>query len=143
MRMKYDNPKLKQSQIANQLGYSTSTLQRYRNDIGMLSPYRINPKNTKKRTKKTSKTTFDNGLLPNSNNKRPRLTSNDLKPASNESVKSKKSKLKRCGSVEINDQYLDEILDNNNIYIKLAMENVSNDRTIRSETIQHLKNFNS
>ena len=31
-RMKNENPKLKQSPIANQLGYSTSTLQRYRND---------------------------------------------------------------------------------------------------------------
>ena len=26
MRMKYENPKLKQSEIANQLGYSSSTL---------------------------------------------------------------------------------------------------------------------
>ena len=41
MRMKYENPKLKQSQIVNQLGYSTGTLQRYRNDINELSPYRI------------------------------------------------------------------------------------------------------
>ena len=32
MWMNNENPKLKQSQIANQLGYSTSTLQRYRND---------------------------------------------------------------------------------------------------------------
>ena len=39
MRMKYRNPKLKQPQTANQLGYSTSTLQRYGNDINMLSPY--------------------------------------------------------------------------------------------------------
>ena len=52
MRMKYEYPKLKQSQIANQLSYSTSTLQRYKNDIIMLSAYRINPKNTNKRTKK-------------------------------------------------------------------------------------------
>ena len=36
MRMKYENPKLNQSEIANQLGYS-STLQRYRNDISMRS----------------------------------------------------------------------------------------------------------
>ena len=28
MRVKYENPKLKQSQIANQIGLSTSTLQR-------------------------------------------------------------------------------------------------------------------
>ena len=52
MRMNNENPKLKQSQIANQLGYSTSTLQRYRNDKKMLSPYRINPNITNKRTKK-------------------------------------------------------------------------------------------
>ena len=38
MRMKNENPKLKQSQIANQQGYSTASLQRYRNDINMLSP---------------------------------------------------------------------------------------------------------
>ena len=39
MRVKYENPKMKQSEIANQLSYSTSTLRRYRNDINMLSPY--------------------------------------------------------------------------------------------------------
>ena len=36
MRIKYRTPKLKQSEIANQLGYSSSTLQRYRNDINIL-----------------------------------------------------------------------------------------------------------
>ena len=44
MGIKYENPKLKQSEIANQLGYSTSTLQRYRNGINIVSPYRIQPK---------------------------------------------------------------------------------------------------
>ena len=48
MRLKYENPKMKQSEIANQLGYSSSTLQRYRKGINMLSPYRINPNNTNK-----------------------------------------------------------------------------------------------
>ena len=38
MRIKYENPKMRQSEIANQLGYSTTTLQRFRNDINMLSP---------------------------------------------------------------------------------------------------------
>ena len=52
MRLKYENPRMKQSQKANQIGLSTSTLQRYRNDINMLYPYRINPINTNKRTKK-------------------------------------------------------------------------------------------
>ena len=53
MHIKYQNPKMKQSEIANQLDISASTLQRYRNDINMLSPYRINPNNVKKRPKKT------------------------------------------------------------------------------------------
>ena len=59
MRIKYENSKLKQSEIANQRSYSSLTLQRYRNDKNMLSPYRINPRNTNKRTKKTSNTNFD------------------------------------------------------------------------------------
>ena len=51
MRVKYENPRLKQSEIANQLGMSSSTVQRYQNYINMLSPYRISPNNTKKRSK--------------------------------------------------------------------------------------------
>ena len=43
---------MRQSEIANHLGMSSSTSQRYRNDINMLSPYRINPHNTNKRSKK-------------------------------------------------------------------------------------------
>ena len=43
MRINYENPKLIQSKLANQLGYSSSILQRYRNDIKMLSPYRTQP----------------------------------------------------------------------------------------------------
>ena len=57
MRIKYGNPKLKQSEIANQLGYSSSTLQWYRNDINLLSPYKIQ---SNKRTKKASNTKFNN-----------------------------------------------------------------------------------
>ena len=52
MKVKYENPRMRQSEIANQLGMSSSTIQRYRNDINMLSPYRISPTNSKKRTKK-------------------------------------------------------------------------------------------
>ena len=48
MKVKYENPRLKQSEIADRLGMSSSTLQRYRYDINMLSPYRISPNNTKK-----------------------------------------------------------------------------------------------
>ena len=37
MNNKYQNPKMRQSEIANQLDISSSTLKRYRNDIKMLS----------------------------------------------------------------------------------------------------------
>ena len=70
MNIKYQNPKMKQSEIANNLNMSSSTLQRYRNDINMLSPYRINPNNNKKRPKKAK-------IDDNSDLKRPQMTSND------------------------------------------------------------------
>ena len=78
MRFKYENPKMKQCEIANQLGMSSSTLQRYRNDINMLSPYRINPNNTNKRTKKDKNTDFDNNSHHEADVKGPQMTSKDL-----------------------------------------------------------------
>ena len=48
MRVKYENPNFKQNEIANQLVCSTTTLQRYRKDTNMLSPYRIQPNKTNK-----------------------------------------------------------------------------------------------
>ena len=111
MRVKNENPRMKQSEIVNQLGMSSITVQRYRNDINMLSPYRINPNNTKKRSKKAK--IDDNGDL-----KRPQMTPNDVKTTSNETVKSKKNKLKGGSlqeNIEINEHYLDKILKNNNI----------------------------
>ena len=75
----------------------------------MLSPYRINPNNVKKRTKKAK-------IDDITNLKRPQMTSNDLKTTSDEPVKNKKNKLKG-GSLqenfEINEHYLDKILKNN------------------------------
>ena len=83
----------------------------------MLSPYRINPNNNNKRTKKTSNTNFDDNSHPDSDNKRPRLTSNDLKTNTKSNKKNKH--VLKAGSlqekIEINEHYLDEILDNNNI----------------------------
>ena len=109
MRVKYENQKMKQCEIANQLGMSPSNVQRYRNDINMLSPYRINPNNTKKRSKKAK--TDDIGDL-----KRPQMTSNDVKTTSDETVRNKKNKLKGGAiqeNIEINEHYLDNILKNN------------------------------
>ena len=52
LRINYENSRMKKSQIANQIGLSTSAVQSYRNDINMLSPYRIKPNNTNKFKKK-------------------------------------------------------------------------------------------
>ena len=96
MHIKYQNPKMKQSEIANNLNMSPSTLQRYRNEINMLSPYRINPNNNKKRPKKAK-------IDDNSDLKRPQMTS----------IKNKKNKLKGGSvedNVEINEHYFDKIL---------------------------------
>ena len=111
MNIKYQNPKMTQSEISSQLNMSSSTIKRYRNDINMFSPYRINPNNTKKRSKKVK---IDNNDEP----KRPQMTSNDLKITSNDKKTRSKNVLK-AGSVqeeniEINEHYLDRILINNN-----------------------------
>ena len=83
----------------------------------MLLPYRINPNNTNKRTKKVSNTNFAKNSQLNPDVKRLQMTSNDLKTTSNEPVKSERNKLKGGsfhGNVEINEHYLDEVLQNNN-----------------------------
>ena len=109
MYTKYQNPKLKQSELANNSNMSSSTIQRYRNDINMQSPYRINPNIVKKRTKKPK-------IDDNADLKRPQMTSNDVKTTSNESIKNKKNKLNGGAiqeNIEINEDYLDKILKNN------------------------------
>ena len=118
LRVKYENPKLKQSEIANQLGYSTSTLRRYRNDIFVVPPYRIHPNNTNKRTKKAKNTIIDNNSHSDHDLEGLQMTSNDLKRLqSSSNGKKTKTKINLKGgfvhdNVEINDQYLDAILDN-------------------------------
>ena len=115
MRVEYKNPKMKQSEIASLMGLPSSTLQRYRNDINLLSPYKINPNNFNKRTKKTLKTNFDNNSHCDPDLKRPQMKSNNLKTSSNETVGNKKNKLKGESKIQINEHYLDEILHNNNL----------------------------
>ena len=71
MNIKYQNPKMTQSEISSQLNMSPSTIQRYKNDINMLSPSRINSKNVEKQQKKAK---IDN----NDDLKRPQMTSRHL-----------------------------------------------------------------
>ena len=110
LHIKYQNPKMTQSEISSQLNMSPSTIQIYRNDINMLSPYRINPNNVKKQQKKTK---IDN----NGDLKTTQLTSNDLKTTSNDK-KTRSKNVSEAGSiqeenVEINEHYLDKIIKNN------------------------------
>ena len=114
MRVKYENPNSRQSELANQLGLSSSTVQRYGNDKNMLSPYRIIPNNTKKRSKKALNTHFDEDSHNEADVKRPQMTSNDFKTTSNKkAAENKKDKLKGGGIIEINEHYLDKILKKN------------------------------
>ena len=111
MNIKYQNPRMTQSEISSQLNMSSFTIKRYRNDINMLSPYRINPNNTKKRSKKAK---IDDIGDP----KRAQMTSNDLKTTSNDKKTRSKNNLKggsvQEDNIEINEHYLDKILKNNN-----------------------------
>ena len=115
MEIKSNNPKLKQSEIAKELEISTSTVQRYRREINMLSPFRIPPSSKTNHTRKQKiiNTNLD-GFKVTSNDLK--VVSNDLKTTSNESVKPRKNRLKGGSvqdNIEINDHYLDKILHNN------------------------------
>ena len=97
----------------------------------MVSPYRFQPNNTNKRTKKTSNTFFDNNSNRKLDVKKPRFTSFDLKTTSKEcssAVKPVKikNKLKKGGKVEINEEYLDEILHKSDLKLDLAIQFISN-----------------
>ena len=70
MEHRSNNPMFKQSEIAKNLGMSSSTVQRCRHDTKKLSSYRI-PPNSNKRKQKTSYCEHDL--------ERPQLNSNDLK----------------------------------------------------------------
>ena len=114
MRMKNGNTKMKQSEIANHLGYS-STLQRYRNDVMILLPCRTQSNTTIKRTKEVSITNFNNNSCRKPELKRFQTTSIDLETAQTNTKSNKRNKNNlKVGSVhenvEINEHYLDEIL---------------------------------
>ena len=146
MRIKHENPKLKESQIANHTCLSTSTSQRYKYDKNKLSPYKNTPNSTNKRSKKASNFNFDKNSYRDLDVKRPQMTSNDLKTTqTNVKPNNKNKNILRAESVQeniqINEHYLDEILDNNEM--DLAMQIVSTDKNVRNDTIQDLKEYNN
>ena len=65
MEEKYNDPKLTQKEICNQLGFTDRTIRRYRDDIKMDSPHRIN--NHKKKTPKQKPPTVTEDHSKNEN----------------------------------------------------------------------------
>ena len=51
--------------------------------------------------------------------------------------------MKEGGNIEVDDESLDAILHNNNLQMELAMQIISNDKTVRSNIVQDLKDFSS
>ena len=107
MNIKSVSPKFRQHQIAKELCCSSSTLQRYRQDVNMLSPHSIPPI----RNKSNRKTSSDL--------RRPQTTSND--PVVNSMVETfapvkpgkTKNKIKSGGNFEFNGNYSDEVFQKN------------------------------
>ena len=67
MEIRSNNPRLTQKQICNQLGFSDSTIKRYRDDINMDSPYNRN--NYKKKKPKQPLDTKTENISKNENAK--------------------------------------------------------------------------
>ena len=67
MEEKYNNPRLTQKEICNRLQLSDRTIRRFRNDINMDSPYRID--NNKKKKPKQSLDTKTENISKNENTK--------------------------------------------------------------------------
>ena len=65
---KYKNPRLTQKGICNRLQFSDRTIGRYRDDIKMHSPYRIN--NNKKKTPKQKPSTITENIFKSVSNKK-------------------------------------------------------------------------
>ena len=108
MEIKSFNTKLRQGQMSKEIGCSNSTVQRYKQVINLLSPYKIQSNSHKGRQN------LSNINLDDNSNRELGLkkTSNDLKLTSKEPITNIQSKLKG-GSMqeigEINDEELDEI----------------------------------
>ena len=121
MEEKYNNPKLTQKEICNQLGFTDRTIRRYRDDIKMDSPYRIN--NNKKKKPKQSLVTKTENISKNENTRSVRDQSSRKKIIE----KRNKNRLK-------NDVKGGNISDSHTLSIKEIIDYASqNDKTINQK----------
>ena len=68
------------------------------------------------------------------------MTSNDIKTTQTNTKPNTKNKIflnvgSKQETIEINDQYLDETLDNEDISMELALQKMSSDERVRNDTI--------
>ena len=80
MEIKSADQKLKQDQLAKELGFSSSNLRRYRNDMNTLSPNKIPPYSYKKdrRTQMWKSLTMDITKKVPKDLKRPQMASKNV-----------------------------------------------------------------
>ena len=72
--------------------------------------------------------------------------SNEVKRPQSTSKTKNKNVLKggaTCDIIEINEHYLYKILDNSDCYMEVAIQLISDDKIITSDTVQGMKDFNS
>ena len=97
---------------------SSSTLQRSKNDIKVLSPHSIPPKSHKRSQKSTNREhDLERPQMTSNVLKRPQMTSKQSSPVI-ETVKpntSKKNKVIEACKIEINDKDVDKNLQNKNL----------------------------
>ena len=106
MQRKSECPRLTQEQISKELGYSSSTVKRYRNDINMRSPYRNNGPKRSRLTPIDSRYATEQEPETNS------------KPQNNNTKSKRKSKNIQGGSliehqseIVVDEEYLDNLIN--------------------------------
>ena len=83
MEEKYNNLKLTQKEICNQIGFTDRTIRRYRDDIKMDSPYRINNHEKKTPKQKPSTVTEDHSKNENIKPTRSKRSKNNVMKGGN------------------------------------------------------------
>ena len=79
MEEKYNNPKLTQKEICNQIGFSDRAIRRYRDDIKMDSPYRMNNNKKKKPNQKPVDIKNDDSKTEDKNKRINKRIKNNMK----------------------------------------------------------------
>ena len=122
MEIKSNEPKLTQIQICNQLGYSDSTIERYRDDISMDSPYKRN--NYKKKFNKQKTDTKITSTQDPPKNEKPKTTTNNK--TKNNILKSGDAKIEQPFQNDKAISILENKQEDNTKFITIARRMVDN-----------------